>query len=97
MFSAKGRDGVGLSRGEEPTAAMLIAGTYEKAICGWELGDKQSVTPAFQVACLACTFKTLTGCGQVTLATMQLAAPITSRAYQGGGESRQVPGEWRER
>ena len=28
---------------------MLIAGTYEKAICGWELGKTRAVTPAFQV------------------------------------------------
>jgi hypothetical protein len=33
----------------EPGAALLIAGTYEKAICGWELGKESSVTPVFQV------------------------------------------------
>ena len=32
----------------EPAAALLIAGSYEKAICGWELGKKRSVTPVFQ-------------------------------------------------
>ena len=33
----------------EPAAALLVAGTYEKAICGWELGKSGSVVPVFQV------------------------------------------------
>ena len=73
---------------------MLIAGTYEKAICGWELGKKQSVTPAFQVTSpCAFLFAQLRVCGVHVLTRMRdlLAAPVASRAHQGGGEPGQVP------
>jgi len=33
----------------EPAAALLCVGTYEKAICGWELGEKSAVTAVFTV------------------------------------------------
>jgi len=48
-WTDRGR-GVRAGAAAEPAAALLVAGTYEKAICGWELGRGGSAAPVFQVA-----------------------------------------------
>eukprot|EP00960_Hanusia_phi_P046037 757586-Hanusia_phi.AAC.1 len=36
-----------MSSGKDKQKALIVAGTYERTLCGWSVDDEERVTPVF--------------------------------------------------